>query len=272
MGDVSMNKKTLLAAALLLSLNTPALLAADLGKGARAFDSQNYSAALEELEPLAKDGDPDATNMLGQMYENGWGVEKDVEKAKRFYTRGANVGHLDSVNSLRALKNEEFQVELKTVVPAAEAGDASAMNRLGVMNEFGYGLSRNPVEAFNWYTKAAETGLVSAQHNIGRAYNFGTGVEQNFSEAERWYRKAAKQGHTDAMFFLGTLYSNDHGTDKSRDNNITAYAWMHNAAQLGNDTAQAIERRLVMKLNDSQMEAAKELSDSYFQQYVAPYK
>lgn len=272
MGDVSMNKKTLLAATLLLSLNTPALLAADLGKGARAFDSQDYNTAIQELEPLSKEGNPDATNMMGQMYENGWGVEKDVEKAKGLYTRGANIGHLDSVNSLRALKNQEFQVELKTVLPAATAGDATAINRLGVMNEFGYGLQRNPTKAFSLYNKAAETGLVAAQHNIGRAYNFGTGVEQNFAEAERWYRKAAKQGHTDAMFFLGTLYSNEHGMDKSQDSNVTAYAWMHNAAQLGNDTAQAIERRLVMKLNDSQLQAAKALADSYHQQYVAPYK
>ena len=272
MGDVSMNKKTLLAAALLLSLNTPALLAADLGKGARAFDTQDYAIALKELEPLAKEGNADATNMLGQMYENGWGVTKDVERAKRLYTQGANVGHLESVNSLRALKNKEYQVELKTVVPAAESGDAHAMNRLGEMNEFGYGLKRNPVDAFNWYSKAAEAGLVAALHNIGRSYNFGTGVEQNFAEAERWYLEAAKKGHTDAMFFLGTLYSNEHGMDKSQDNNVIAYAWMHNAAQLGNDTAEAIERRLVMKLDGDQMQAAKDLAESYHKLYVAPYK
>lgn len=272
MGDVSMNKKTLIAAALLFSLNTPVLMAADLGKGSRAFDKQDYAAALQELEPLAKEGNPDATNMLGQMYENGWGVNKDTEKAKRYYTQGANVGHLDSVNSLRALKNKEYQVELKTVQPAAESGDAHAMNRMGVMNEFGYGLKRNPAEAFRWYQKAAEAGLVAGVHNIGRAYNFGTGVEQNFAEAERWYREAAKKGHTDAMFFLGTLYSNEHGADTNYDSNVIAYAWMHNAAQLGNDTAEAIERRLVMKLDEGQLKVAKALADSYYQQYVAPYK
>lgn len=272
MGDVSMNKKTLLAAALLLSINSTALWAADLGKGTRAFEGQDYATALKELEPLAKEGDADATNMLGQMYENGWGIEKNIETAKKLYTQGANIGHLGSVNSLRALKDKEYQVELKTVLPAAEAGDAVAMNRLGMMYEFGYGLKRDENTAFEWYSKAADTGLVAAQHNIGRAYNFGTGVAQDFAEAERWYREAAAKGHTDAMFFLGTLYSNELGMDKSQDTNIFAYAWMHNAAQLGNDTAKAIEQRLVMKLDDAQMSAAKALADNYYQQYVAPYK
>ncbi len=272
MGDVSMNKKTLLAAALLLSINTTAVFAANLGKGIKAFEAQDYATAVQELEPLAKEGNVDATNLLGQMYENGWGLDKDVEKAKRLYTQGANVGHLKSVNSLRALKNKEYRKELKTVQPAAESGDAHAMNRLGEMNEFGYGMDRNPTAAFNWYSKAANAGLVAAQHNIGRSYNFGTGVNQNFAEAERWYLKAASQGHTDAMFFLGTLYSNALGMDKSYHSDVIAYAWMHNAAQLGNNTAQAIEKRLVMKLNSSDLASAKSLAQTYFDKYVAPYK
>ncbi|MGB0468215.1 MAG: tetratricopeptide repeat protein [Pontibacterium sp.] len=264
-----MNKKALFTAALLLSINSTAVFAADLGKGVRAFENQDYAAAKKELTPLAEEGNADATNLLGQMHENGWGVDQNVEEAKRLYTKGANIGHLDSVNSLRALKNKEYQLELKTVRPAAEAGDAGAMARLGMMNEFGYGLKRNPDLAFSWYSKAAESGLVAAKHHIGRAYNFGTGVAQDFAAAERWYLQAAKQGYTQSLFFLGTLYSNDHGSDKSHDSNVAAYAWMHNAAQLGNDTAQAIEQRLIMKLSESDLASAKSLADKYFQQYVA---
>lgn len=244
-------------------------MAADLGKGSLAFDKQDYSTALEELKPLAREGDPDALNMVGQMYENGWGVEKDEKKARRYYQRGASLGHMGNVNSLRALKDKEYKIELETVMPAAKAGNARAQNRLGEMAEFGYGMPRDPNMAIEWYLKSADQGHVAAQHNIGRCYNFGTGVEQDFAEAERWYRKAADQGHTDAMFFIGTLYSNNHGTQKDEDTNVLAYAWMHNAAELGNRTAQAIEKRLVMKLNDSELEAAKKLAAEYRNTYVA---
>ncbi|MGH1460614.1 MAG: tetratricopeptide repeat protein [Neptuniibacter sp.] len=263
-----MKKNILFAASLFLSINVTHVLAADLGKGTLAFEKQDYATAFDELNSLAKEGDPDALNMIGQMYENGWGIDKNVKKAKRYYRRGASLGHMGSVNSLRALKDQEYKVELKTVIPAAETGDASAQNRLGVMAEFGYGMTRSPDLALQWYLKAADQGLVAAQHNIGRCYNFGTGVEQNFIEAERWYRKAAEQGHTDAMFFLGTLYSNSHGSQNDLDTNILAYAWMHNAAELGNQTAIAIEKRLVMKLNPEQLDTAKDLAEEYKTTYI----
>ena len=263
-----MKKQILLAAGLMLSISTTQLLAADLGKGTLAFDKKDYATAFEELNPLAKEGDPDAMNMVGQMYQNGWGIDQDVKKARRFYNRGASKGHMDSVNSLRALKDADYKIELTTVEPSAEAGDATAQNRLGEMAEFGFGMARNPDKAIEWYLKAADQGLVAAQHNIGRSYNFGTGVEQNFAEAERWYRKAAEQGHTDAMFFLGTLYSNNHGADADKNTNVLAYAWMHNAAELGNRTALDIEKRLVMKLNDNELAEAKELAVKYRQKYI----
>ncbi|WP_299182575.1 tetratricopeptide repeat protein [uncultured Neptuniibacter sp.] len=263
-----MKKQILLAASLMLSITTTDLMAANLGKGSIAFDKQDYKTALEELAPLAKEGDPDALNMVGQMYENGWGVDKDEAKAVQFYTRGAALGHIGNVNSLRAIKDKEYKLELKTVQPAAEAGDANAQNRLGEMAEFGYGMKRNPDLAIQWYLKSADQGFIAAQHNIGRCYNFGTGVTQDFAEAERWYRKAAEQGHTDAMFFLGTLYSNSHGSQADQDTNILAYAWMHNAAELGNRTAVEIEKRLVMKLNDSELAEAKSLAEEYRKTYI----
>jgi len=269
-----MSKKILFATAgLLLSLQTTSVWAAgELGKGTRAFDKQDYSTAMSELAPLARDGNPDALNMVGQMYENGWGVEKDAERARQYYDRGAAQGHLDSVNSLRKLKNKDYRIELSSVEPKAQSGDANAQNRLGEMYEFGQGVKRDPVQAFDWYRKAADQGLVAAQHNLGRSYNFGTGVNQDFKVAERWYRKAAEQGHTQAMFFLGTMYSNNHGSDQSQDTNIIAYAWMHNASLLGNDTASAIERRLTMKLTESELESAKTLAAEYKARYVTPYQ
>ncbi|NVK43130.1 MAG: sel1 repeat family protein [Oceanospirillaceae bacterium] len=268
-----MSKKVLLAAAgLLLSLHNAPLLAADLGKATRAFEKQDYSAALGELESLSREGNPDALNMLGQMYENGWGVAEDPARAMELYKRGANQGHLDSVNNLRRMKNIEYRKELEEVEPRAKEGDAQAQNRLGEMYEFGYGVDRNALEAYNWYRRAADQGLVSAMHNIGRCYNFGTGVEQNYAEAERWYRRAAEQGHMDAMFFLGTLYSNHHGSDDSADADVIAYAWMHNSAQLGNVTAAAIEKRLLMKLDPTQTTAAETLAADYLSKYVTPFK
>ncbi|MDO6562714.1 tetratricopeptide repeat protein [Amphritea sp. 1_MG-2023] len=266
-----MSKKLLLAmTGLLLTLNTAS--AASLSKGMQAFEAKDYNTAMSELKPLVSDNNLDAMNLVGQMYELGLGVEADEQQAVKLYNRCSAQGHLGCVNSFRAYKNKGYKVELKSVQPAAENGDANAQNRLGEMYEFGYGVTRDAAQAIQWYQLAADQGFVAAQHNLGRAYNFGTGIQQDFALAEKWYLKAAEQGHMEAMFFLGTLYSNNHGGDEKQQTNITAYAWLQNALELGNRTATAIQSRIVMKLSANELEEAKMLAAEYKEKFVTPFQ
>lgn len=260
----------LFVAALLLSLNATILMANDFGKGKRAFADEDYKTAFKELKPLIKEGNLDAISMVGYMYANGLGVDKDIKQARTLFEKGAAQGHIDSIDNLRILENNKYAVELESVKKAAESGDKKAQNRLGEMAEFGQGMERDLEQAFEWYKKSADQGWVAAYYNLGRCYNFGTGVEQNFSEAEHWYRKAATDGYSNAMFFLGTLYSVNQGSTTEGNNSpdIEAYAWMHNAAKLGNATAQDFEKRLAMKLKPEELATAKALADQYYNIYA----
>lgn len=262
----------LTTAGLLLNLQIDLAGAASLSAGQRAFEAGDYATALTELAPLAQEGDAEALNLLGQIYEQGLGVPADPQQAQQLYERGARQGHLGSVNSLRALKNKAYSAEFAKVMPDAEAGNASAQNRIGEMYEFGQGVKRDTTAAFQWYSKAAEQDLISAWHNLGRCYNFGTGVKQDYAAAEEWYRKAASQGYRDSMFFLGTLYATNHGRDTSAHSDVIAYAWMKNAALAGNSTAVTISGRLKMKLDDAQQAAADALVEEYKAQYVTPFQ
>jgi hypothetical protein len=47
---------------------------ANFQDGLNAYDKQDYDAAFEEWQPLAKQGNADAQNNLGTMYANGKGV------------------------------------------------------------------------------------------------------------------------------------------------------------------------------------------------------
>ncbi len=203
-----MSKKMLLAAAgLIFGLQSMSVMAASISAATEAIQKQDYATAIDDLKDLIEEGNSDATNLMGQLYENGWGVKQDIAKARSLYDQGARQGNINSVNSLRKLKNIEYKVELDALLPKVKAGDASAQNRAGEMYEFGYGTDRDGAMAFNLYQLAAKQDFVAAQHNLGRSYNFGTGTEQNFEEAERWYRTAAKQGYTNSMFFLGEYAS-----------------------------------------------------------------
>ncbi len=58
-------------------------------------DSQNDddSVVLEWYLPLAKDGDPEAQYHIGFMYETGWGVVFDEQKAVKWYKEAASFQH-----------------------------------------------------------------------------------------------------------------------------------------------------------------------------------
>ncbi|MCX7177970.1 MAG: sel1 repeat family protein, partial [Proteobacteria bacterium] len=51
---------------------------------------------------------------------------------------------------------------------AAEAGDARAMDNIGVLYERGWGIAQNPAEAILWYRRAAAAGDETARENLAR--------------------------------------------------------------------------------------------------------
>jgi TPR repeat protein len=53
----------------------------------RAYDEKDYATALKHFRPLAKQGDADAQDELGTMYQYGWGVTKDYKEAVRWVSK-----------------------------------------------------------------------------------------------------------------------------------------------------------------------------------------
>jgi len=239
--------------------------AASFKQAKKHYAAADYSAAIAELQPLAKAGNADANNLLGEMYLQGVGVNSDITLAKTFFEAGARVGHLSALANLADILNREYKVELVTLEPLAEAGNAKAQNRLGRMYEFGQGHSINPQAAYAWYKKAADQGLMNGRMNLARAHNFGLGTEQDFVKAEAGYLANAKAGHVDSMFFLGTMHFaqvSQAGLDSDRQ----AYAWLKVAAQNGHATAAAMVTRLAIKLGDNLSQG-----DALYQDYATRY-
>jgi TPR repeat protein len=85
----------------------------------------------------------------------------------------------------------------------AEQGDVRAEVALGVMYAEGDGVTRDYVEAVQWYRKSAEQGNAYAQYYLGGMYYYGAGVAQDCAEAMRWFRMAASQGDAQGKTALG---------------------------------------------------------------------
>jgi len=94
-----------------------------------AFDRASYATALKTWLPLAKTGDANAQNNVGEINEKGLGVAPDYKAAAYWYKK------------------------------AAEQNFSRAQINLGSLYEKGLGVEKNSVIALNWYRKAS--GLTS---------------------------------------------------------------------------------------------------------------
>ncbi|KAG0247495.1 hypothetical protein DFQ27_001930, partial [Actinomortierella ambigua] len=98
---------------------------------------------------------------------------------------------------------------------AADKGDATEQNSLGLMYLEGQDVEQIDVEAAKWFIKAANQGSPHGQTNLGVMYKNGRGVEQNDAEAVKWFTKAASQGDPSGQFNLGTMYEDGRGVEQN---------------------------------------------------------
>ena len=75
------------------------------------------------------------------------------------------------------------------------------------MFEEGLGTKKDPVKAFQTYSKSADQGYYMAQAALGRMYVGGIGTPQDYGRALRWYKLAADQGDVDSQMKLAELFS-----------------------------------------------------------------
>jgi uncharacterized protein len=112
--------------ALLLTLAGGTTARADaLARGTAAYYRGDYIRAAQELEPLARRGNPRALALLGFLYENGLGEPQAYPAAADLYAQAA-------------VQNDPF---------------GQAM--LGLMYDKGHGVPRSFVLAYKWLDLAA---------------------------------------------------------------------------------------------------------------------
>ncbi len=102
--------------------------------------------------------------------------------------------------------NGDYQAAYNILRPLAESGDAEAQKMMGIMYDYGHGVTADPVQALQWYIRSAEQGQSAVQYQVGAKYFKGENIPQDYSEAARWWAMAADNGQVDAQFNLGLMY------------------------------------------------------------------
>ena len=86
------NLNIIAAAVISVVMLATSAFAQDLLKGVKATRSGDYAIALQELRPLAEQGNAEAQAWLGVMYQHGYGVPQDLVLAHMWYNLAATKG------------------------------------------------------------------------------------------------------------------------------------------------------------------------------------
>jgi len=217
-------------------------------KGDTEYRQGDYFTALQYWRPVAEKGVPEIQFRIGDMYDNGQGVSRDVAEAARWYARAGTRGHIEAQYRLgkmyqdgRGVDRNTFEAKKRYGV-AAEAGHTSAQYRLATFYRVGKGVPKDAAEAFGWYQRAANEDHGPAQYWLGVLYEFGLGVGVDLDTATGWYQRAAEslkqaadREDAEAQFLLGEMLLRARGIPEDKPE---AMKWFLKAARQEHGEAQ----------------------------------
>ncbi len=128
---------------------------------------------------------------------------------------------------------------VQQLLPLAQAGNAEAQVRVGIMYFMGLGVAEDDAAAFDWFQRSALQGNAEAQYHLGNMYTFGHGVPAEVTDPDRmaakWYFESAQQDNADAQYSLGILFFSGKGVVQDPEE---AAKWFRRAANNGHADAQ----------------------------------
>ncbi len=149
-----------------------------------AFDQGQYLTAMKLAQEAAKRGEPQAFTLIGRIYTDGLGVQKDDKLAYENYAKAAQLGDIQGTFAAgvalaegRGVKKDR-KAAAELFEKAALTGHAEANYNLGLLFLKGDGKPENPIRAFQHIRYAAEKGLPQAQYDVAELYQTGTGTER----------------------------------------------------------------------------------------------
>ncbi len=208
-----------------------------------------YDEAVKAFERSVREDDYRAMLDLGELYEQGHGVKKDVKRALALYERAADRSRwarfkLGALYVAGEGIPKDYAKAHQWFRRSAADGNAAARNNLGVMYDQGLGVAVDYVEARDFYLAALKGGAPHAKGNLENFYAEGRGAPPGPLGAA-WYRPGAEAGIASAQYRLGQMYAKGEGVPQ---NDRAADELLLEAAQQGHrEAVRAFADRLAQK-------------------------
>jgi TPR repeat protein len=132
-----------------------------LGTGVAKDERRAFALNAE----AAHGGHSDAVLAMGWFYLNGVGVERDFERAKKWYRESARRGETMAMFSLGQIAYDErdFSGALTWFKRASEAGHDRSLYWIGKLYWRGDGVAQDKKQAMGYFHRAASSKIEEAQ-------------------------------------------------------------------------------------------------------------
>ena len=222
-------------------LNIPFFRSKDTAKQPELIPGKNEPQENYEqrLVKMAESGDVDACLTLAYVYLFGEsGVEKDEQKAFRYYSIAAEKNDVIALNNLGSLYYSGIGTK-KNIAEATRLFEKATQlgnYESGVNLAFIYLTQNSTLDAsqrstiVRLFNQAAEADNITAQYMMGMIYYKGYAIAQNKIKAFNYMQQAAR-GYDEAQYKLAQMYINAEGTTRNYRKGIENYI---KAAKQGN--------------------------------------
>nr|WP_255673850.1 tetratricopeptide repeat protein [Komagataeibacter sp. FNDCF1] len=171
------------------------------------LDHARMDEAFIMFEAAARSHDPRALNMLGRVYERGWGTARNPALAAQYFAGAASRGYgwaafnlADLYMAGRGVRADRARA-CELYARAARGGVAKALTMLGLLAEDGVISTSEPDIAATFFHAAAMGGDCWGGLNLGRVHL----ARGNVAAALPWLAMALEHGFDDVFRALAHL-------------------------------------------------------------------
>jgi len=153
-------------------------------------------------------GDARSCTNVGRIFDEGWGVPRDIEMANRFYGHACRAGdgfgcfYLGISYEVGDGLSPDPEAACALHVHACDLHEEYGCYRAGVCNDLGLAGKPDPKKADAFYRLACEGGSPSACTAMGSRL-----ARQDPMDAAAYFRRACTDGHTGGCDGLRRLYA-----------------------------------------------------------------
>ncbi len=187
---------------------------------AKAYANEQGAPLDEELareyftkaEEQISETDYAGMSLIGSAYKNGYGLDKNLEKAFLWFEKSAAGGDPGGMLELArmvlwgAVEGYTAEDAVALMEQSAAKGNLNAMLEAGLLLTAGVVVPRDAERAFRYFERGATLGHAESMRHLGLAYLAGTGVEPDIEKGKELIAEAADRGNGKAMLNMAYLY------------------------------------------------------------------